>query len=175
MIGTLKEIKTEYGNAKVTFNIEPTDELDKLKADTKYTVTVKQYRKKRSLSANDYYWVLAEKISAATSMPLPMTHNYMLDRYGTMMQMDGKPVYVLMLDNEDYLLDSKVHLAATSATEDKKGVTYRWFRLMKGSHEYDTKEMSRLIDGIVESAKQLGIETLTPDELADMKARWGSA
>jgi hypothetical protein len=45
-------------------------------------------------------------------------------------------------------------------------------RLYKGSHLYDTKEMSRLIDYIVEEAKDLGIETMTPDDVARMKASW---
>lgn len=43
---------------------------------------------------------------------------------------------------------------------------------MRGSHTYDTKEMSRLIDGTVEEAKELGIETLTPDQVERMKQAW---
>jgi hypothetical protein len=45
---------------------------------------------------------------------------------------------------------------------------------LRGSHTYDTKEMSRLIDGVVEAAKELGIETLTPEQLERMKAAWKS-
>ena len=36
---------------------------------------------------------------------------------------------------------------------------------MRGSHTYDSKEMSRLIDGTVSEAKELGIETMPLDEL----------
>jgi hypothetical protein len=46
--------------------------------------------------------------------------------------------------------------------------------VMRGSHTYDTREMSRLIDGTVEEAKELGIETLTPEQLERMKASWGN-
>lgn len=42
-----------------------------------------------------------------------------------------------------------------------------------GSSEYDTKQMSRLIDLIIDECKEQGIETLTPDEIARMKASWG--
>ena len=38
---------------------------------------------------------------------------------------------------------------------------------------YDTKEMSVLIDGTVADAKELGIDTITPAELQEMKERWG--
>ena len=41
-----------------------------------------------------------------------------------------------------------------------------------GSSTYNTKEMSVLIDGIVYEAKELGIETLPPDELERMKVEW---
>ena len=44
--------------------------------------------------------------------------------------------------------------------------------MMRGSHTYDTKEMSRLIDGAVFEAQALGIETLPPDELERMKQQW---
>jgi hypothetical protein len=43
---------------------------------------------------------------------------------------------------------------------------------MRGSHTYDTKEMARLIDGVVYEAKSIGIETLSPDELERMKSLW---
>ena len=41
-----------------------------------------------------------------------------------------------------------------------------------GSSRYTTEEMSRLIDEAVREAKSLGIETLTPDELARLKEDW---
>ena len=44
--------------------------------------------------------------------------------------------------------------------------------MMRGSHTYDSGEMSILIDGVVQEAKQLGIETLTPNELERMKNLW---
>lgn len=46
--------------------------------------------------------------------------------------------------------------------------------MIKGSSEYDTVEMSHFIDRIVEEAKELGIETATPDELERMKQEWGT-
>ena len=48
-----------------------------------------------------------------------------------------------------------------------------FYKVYRGSHTYDTKEMSILIDGTVADAKELGIETMTPAELAEMKERWG--
>ena len=44
--------------------------------------------------------------------------------------------------------------------------------MFKGSSEYDTREMSIFIDGIVSEAQGLGIDTRTPEELAEMKSLW---
>ena len=49
------------------------------------------------------------------------------------------------------------------------GIAYRTYIVLRGSSEYDSKEMSRLIEGLVETAKEQGIETLTPDELRKLR------
>ena len=48
------------------------------------------------------------------------------------------------------------------------------YMMIKGSSQYDSAEMAKFIDHIVQEAKELGIETLTPDELARMNAEWGA-
>jgi hypothetical protein len=43
----------------------------------------------------------------------------------------------------------------------------------KGSSEYNTKEMSVLIDGIISEAEAIGdIEVLPPHEIARLKEMW---
>ena len=41
--------------------------------------------------------------------------------------------------------------------------------MLRGSHDYNSSEMATLVSGIVQEAKQLGIETLTPAELEQMR------
>lgn len=48
-------------------------------------------------------------------------------------------------------------------------------RAYYGSSQYSTKQMSRLLDSIVQDCKDLGIETLPPEKLAAMKEEWGHA
>ena len=52
------------------------------------------------------------------------------------------------------------------------GKEYTHYKVYKGSSEFDTKEMSIFIDGIVEECKNVGIETMTPNEIAKMEALW---
>lgn len=45
-------------------------------------------------------------------------------------------------------------------------------RAYNGSSSYDTKQMSRLIDYVVQDAKSLDIETMTDRELSLLKEGW---
>ena len=42
--------------------------------------------------------------------------------------------------------------------------------MLRGSSTYDTREMSDLINGLVSECREMGIETMTPDQLAEMMA-----
>ena len=55
--------------------------------------------------------------------------------------------------------------------ENGKEVVF--YRIYRGSSTYDSKEMSLLIEGTVSDAKDLGIETIPPDELERMMLMWG--
>ena len=80
---------------------------------------------------------------------------------------------VIMRDSIAWEKLDTIHLRPTTATRIlDDGKLYRVYIVMRGSHTYDTKEMSTLIDGVVQEAKELGIETMTPDEIERMKAAW---
>lgn len=52
------------------------------------------------------------------------------------------------------------------------GKDFTHYKVYKGSSEYDSKEMSILIDGIISEAEELGIETLPPHEIQRLKEMW---
>ena len=60
------------------------------------------------------------------------------------------------------------HLQPTSQVrEGNDNVMYRTYRLLRGSHTYNTEEMARLIDGMITMCKEAGIpdrEIATPEE-----------
>ena len=133
-----------------------------------------EHKEKRSLNQNSYYWKLLSQVADKLRMSKSCLHNNMLRHYGQRMMIDDKCVYVPIPDTdeaENTALESEtVHLKPTSSiTTGKDGVTYRYYVMLRGSHEYNTYEMSVLVEGIVQEARQLGIETLTPAELEDMR------
>jgi hypothetical protein len=53
------------------------------------------------------------------------------------------------------------------------GKEFTHIKVYMGSSEMDTREMSILIDGIVSECKELNINTMTPNELEQLKEQWG--
>lgn len=158
---------------RATFEVEARPEdLEKLK-DKKLTVEIKQYRENRSLDANKYYWVLLLRLAEVLNLSRTELHNIMLRRYGQLEIVDDCPIYNIFPDTdkaEKAVNNAETyHVKPTSQVkEGRDGKMYRTYLMLRGSHTYDTKEMSVLINGLVEECKEQGIETLTPDELRRM-------
>lgn len=162
---------------KLTITLEASgidvDEIFKLSQADKLDVEIKQHREKRSLDANAYYWLLVGKIRKVTGDSNNHIHNMMLDRYGELEWMpDGTLIPFCIRDDIDYLEFPYPHLKPTQKTLSKGDELYRWYYQIKGSSEYNTAEMSHLIDGIVSECKEMGIETLPPEELERMMAAY---
>ena len=170
------ELLYKHTKVGISFDKKDAKEIVKvfsdLKPDVEYDIVVKK-RGKRSLNANNYHWSLCEQMAKALKVSKYEVHNQLMIDYGTdWLDEDGDRVYVLMKDNDRYLRMETTHYRPTDATEDRKGTLYRWFVLLLPSHLMSTKEMSELIDGTVSEAKELGIDTRTPDEIERMKALW---
>ena len=142
---------------------------DRLK-DKDISVEIKKYSEKRSLNANAYFHTLVGQIAAIQRLTHTEVHNRLIADYGVM---DEQINNIILDDTIPWLRLDTIHLRPTTATRVMdNGKLYRVYLVMRGSHTYNTAEMSRLIDGTVEEAKALGIETLTPDELERMKSLW---
>lgn len=138
--------------------------VDELKDVQKLSIKVDKYRKRRSLNANNYAWLLITEIGNATRYSKEEVYFLMLKRYGQSEMIS----VVAHVPVEKYVKYSEVAGESTL-----NGKLFKHYRVYKGSSEFDTKEMSIFIDGIVSEAKELGIPTETPDQLARLKASWG--
>ena len=138
---------------------------ESIKAGVLYVVEIKRHRKRRSLDQNDMYWGLLSKVAEAAKISKPRAHNLMLRRYGQLMTFDGEVARLVLPDTdetEDKIAEMEHnHYKPTSEVRPgKNGKMYRTYLLLKGSHEMDTAEMKRLIDGVMDEAKQMGLELL---------------
>ena len=125
--------------------------------------SISEYRKKRSLDANRYAWVLINEIANVLRTSKDEIYQTMLKRYG---QSDMVSV-IAEVNVAPYF---KYYEEIGEA--DLQGKHFKHYRVFKGSSEYDSREMSILIDGIISEAKELGINTMTPAEVAKLKEMW---
>lgn len=178
LTGTLKGISQNIltGEAEVTFTVDDRSEALGLAAafkDKLLRVSVKLFRKKRSLTANAYYWQLIGKLAQVLNVSNPRLHNMMLRRYGQPYVIEGELIHAVIPDTDEaekkLLEDEHEHLKPTSQVREyADGSMRRTYIVMRGSHDYDTAEFSKLIGGLVDECKECGIETLPPEELARM-------
>lgn len=165
------------GKPIVTFEVKDKTFLDNELLDGREVdLNVKQFRQRRSLDANAYAWVLIGKLTEAITPSGVVkdemeVYHQMLVRYGVRAEQDGKPIVFSMLyeiDLKKVNFDLYVHSMPIGMGE-VNGKLFSHYRALKGSSQYDTKEMSVFIDGIIQDCKELGIETMTPDELLRLK------
>lgn len=142
-------------------------ELESLDKNTDYRIKLVKWREKRSLDANAYCWVLLSKIADVIQSSKDEVYEQMLQSYGVVDQ-DFPPITVVSTADMSRI---DGHWLMFKSTE-KGGKTWNSYLRIIGSSEYDTKQMSTFIDGIIYEAKNLGIETLPPHEIERMKEEW---
>ena len=139
--------------------------------ETEYEI--KPYHKARTNRQNSYYWVLVSKVADKMRMSKIEVHNRMLRDYGQPYIADGEVVYAMFPDTEEtekkLLREEFYHVAPTTNVRTGNQHDYRAYRILRGSSSYNTAEMTVLLDGLIQEAKQLEIETLPPEELERMR------
>lgn len=145
--------------------------------DKEFDLVLQRHRKRRSLDANSYFHVLVSKIADKIGSSNPEVKNRMLALYGQIeTDEDGKPIFMIVRDDIAVEKWNELHLWSTSQTQELKGVLYRVYVAVRGSHTYNTKEMSDLISGTVSEALEAGLtesEIISPKEKKMLKDVYG--
>ena len=135
-------------------------QYDKLH-DKEVGVLIRKWSEKRSLTANAYWWALLGKIGDALRMSKEDVYLDMLKAYG-----QGGAVSVEARFADDFRRTYKY--AEQIGESELNGKTFVHFRFWVGSSEYDKEEFSILLDGVVQEAKNLDIETMDTENLKSL-------
>ena len=175
VIGTLEEYTLNFNenSSKIVLNIHSNDvnTLEKLRG-LKLNVELKQFREKRSLDANAYCWVLCDHIAKAlTEQEAVCTKE---DVYKDAITQIG--VFQPMIIEEKafdkfqeiWKKQGLGYLVQEVSRKDKCVKVHCYY----GSSSYDTKEMSLLINILVDLAKSLGVETRPQAEIDSLLREW---
>ena len=131
-------------------------------------------RKKRSVDANDYCWVLCTKIAEKLQDGKAIVTKEEVYRK----HIAAVGVYEALAIREEAVERFTEEWAKrgtgwlTQVVDSKLPGTKKVFAYY-GSSTYNTQEMSRLIESIIQDCMALGIETLPPEVLESLLTQWG--
>ena len=173
--GIINDLSVDYfsNKTKISLFLDTKDIniLEELKNFSKLNITIKKYYKKRSLDANSYCWVLCDKIAKELSKENIITKEEIY-----------KDAILGIGTFEPFIIQEKsfekfkriwekqgLGFLVQKVSEKDKAIKVHCYY---GSSTYDNKEMSLLIDLLIQEAKQLNIETKTQEEINSLLEQW---
>lgn len=128
--------------------------------DAEKLYEIKEKKSKRSLTANAYYWSLLNQLASVMRTSSDEAHFMMLRRYG---------VCEVVSVRSDINIKGYFKYSDIIGQSDLYGKEFTHYRIYKGSSEMDSKEFSILLDGLISECEEVGIPTLTTEEVAKLK------
>lgn len=172
IVGANIDFKT--GKPTISFEVNEKNDfklmVDELKDRDKLSIEVKPFRNKRSLDANAYFFVLADKLAEKLNMTKEEIYRNAIRDIGGVSE-------TVCVKNQavERLCEgwSSNGLGWQTDTFPSKIPGCTNVILYYGSSTYDSAQMHRLISNITQDCEAVGVETKTPDEIAHMLALWG--
>ena len=175
LTGVVNDIGIDYTThkAKITLLVNERDCLNSIQnlKDDKLSIEIKKKRNRRSLDANSYCWVLCDKIAKELSKESIVTKE---EIYKDAILQIGRfePVIVTEVAYENFKRiweNQGLGFLVQEVSHKDKCVRINCYY---GSSTYDTKEMSLLINLLVDLAKKYDIETKTEAEINSLLDNW---
>lgn len=169
-LARLERISTNYDTGRTEFTFSTgagnaVAELEKLREhDIRLRAT--RYRAKRSLSANGMFWHCVGQIADATQEDK-------WDVYLSMLRMYGKFTYICCKPNMVDAVKGQWRESMEWNSVDINGQEAVQMLCFFGSSSYDTREMSKLIDGTISEMKALGLDLPMPQDVKSLLEEWG--
>ena len=176
---TVKNIRLQYnenGKAEVVLTtdsrmVDISREKDIVSRGKQLIADIKQYRRPRSLDANGYMWQLCQKIAEAINSTKE-------EKYHEAVRKVGQFTYIAVQEDaaEQFIHNWEAKGLGWYAAKMDSCKIEGCEKIMAyyGSSVYDTREMTVLINYIVEECNSNDIETLPPDEINRLTTEWGA-
>lgn len=122
---------------------------------------IKEYKPKRSRNQNSYCWELIGQIADNMRKSKEEVYLTMLRDYGQS---------ELVSVRADINVSGYFKYYEEFGRGQVNGKEFIHYKIYKGSSEYDTREMTIFLDGVIQEAQAIGIQTLTPTQIAELKS-----
>lgn len=168
--GTFKDLKVDWvtGDKEVTFTLNERSaltEIEKLRTAKKLNIEVKRFFKSHSLDANRLLWACIGELAEALNTDKWSVYLSLLRDYGVSTVIWVKPEAVEA--TKEQWRESEV-----LGTVNVDGAPAVQMLCYFGSHTYNTKEFSRLLDGTISEMEAAGLQPPTSAEMQASLDRW---
>lgn len=154
---------TVDGKQRITFTLANRVDVSELTGDIRLKAV--KWRNKRSLNANALLWQCIDKIADALHTDKWEVYLLMLKRY-------GKFTYVIVPDGAVEKMKTMWRELEVIGEVDVNGRKATQILCYYGSHTYDTKEFSRLLDGVISEMQEIGIPTPMQEDMDRALRNW---
>lgn len=122
---------------------------------------IKEHKEKRTLTQNAYMWSLINEIANRMRLSKEETYLKMIKDYSQSMLVTIRADIDVTKFFKYYNFEREAKI---------NGVNFKVYKVYEGSSQMDKNEFRVLLDGVIQEAQQLGICTLTPEEIE--RLRW---
>ena len=150
----------------VIYQEDLTKLIEELKSGT--DVEIKAAKKKRSLNANSFLWVVCDQIAQVIHSTKEEVYRIAITEVGRFIEMS----FTSKKDMDDFIrwwTDKGVGWIVEMVDEELM-IVHAYI----GSSRYNVQEMSVLLDNVLESARELGISTRSDEEIDSLIRSWGN-
>ena len=173
--GIIKDINIDYETRKPKISLlldtKEIEIVEQLKNENKLNIDLKKYRKRRSLDANNYFWKLLQELCKLAEIDTKEEYKRRVKELGIFRRFRIEKENVNTFEK----MWTKQGIAWFCEIFDTEIIGDTEFKIINayyGSSSFNTKQMSRLIDGLVQDCKVYNIETKTPEEIESLLKEW---
>lgn len=178
--GIIKDLSPDIKSGKMVLSLVINERqsamnlYDELHEAEKLSVNIDKYREKRSLNANKYMWKLCGDLAEVLSdekvkYTKEDIYRDAIKEIGVWYDDEVEPEKVAWRRKAWEMIGTGWITERVDFSADGEREIIRFYY---GSSQYNTKQMSRLIDNIVQDCEAVGIDTKTPNEIANMLSLW---
>ena len=175
--GTLEEISIDYktNKPKISFLINDRNKLPNIEElrGLKLKIIAKKEIRKRSTNANNYFWKLLQELCELAEIDTVEEYKRRVKELGIFrrfrIEKDNIETFEKMWGEQGVAWFCEI-----ADTEYIGEIEFKIINAYYGSSSFNSKQMSRLIDGVVQDCKVYGIETKTPEEIESLLRSWSN-
>lgn len=173
--GSIKELNIDFitGKALLTLSISQKQSaincFEELKNKEKLTVKIGKYTESRTKDANKYFWALCEKLAEKLNLTKKDVYLDAIKDVGVFYDDEVEPEKVQHRRKAWEMIGTGWLTERVDFSADGNKEVIRFYY---GSSCYNKKQMSRLIDNVVQDCQAVGIDTRTPEQIANLISLW---